>query len=159
VRQPVEIATRSGEQTEALGARLAQAVPSLADAAATVHLQGNLGSGKTTFARGMLHAFGVRGTVRSPTYTLLERYETRELVVVHLDLYRVRDPAELEHLGLRELHRPEHLWVIEWPERAGGRLPDPDVCVELEAGADQHRIRLTARSPLGALWLERMPGS
>lgn len=159
MREPVETTTRSGDETEALASRLARALPELADAPAIVYLDGELGSGKTTFARGVLRALGVRGTVRSPTYTLLERYATSRLVAVHLDLYRLRDPSELEQLGVRELHRPKHLWLIEWPQRGTGRLPEPDLSVELEAGVDHHRVRLVPRSPRGALWLDRMQGS
>jgi tRNA threonylcarbamoyladenosine biosynthesis protein TsaE len=156
VREPVEHETASSEETEALGARLARALPALADFAGIVYLQGDLGSGKTTLARGLLRELGVEGTVRSPTYTLLERYETPAAIVVHLDLYRLQSPAELEPLGLRELHRPQHLWLIEWPERAQGRLPDADVRVMLEAGANRHRIRLDASSAFGRNWLERL---
>jgi tRNA threonylcarbamoyladenosine biosynthesis protein TsaE len=159
VRQPVDITTRTSEDTAALAARFARSIPAPHESAAIVHLRGDLGSGKTTFARGVVRALGVTGTVRSPSYTLLERYETDARVVVHLDLYRLQDPAELEQLGLRELDRPGHLWLIEWPERGGTRLPAPDVCVELEAGADKHRLRLSARSAFGSSWLERLQSS
>lgn len=154
MRQPVATVTASGEETEALGARLAHTIPALDQTAAIVHLQGDLGAGKTTFARGVLHGLGVSGTVRSPTYTLLERYETPSIIAIHLDLYRLADPGELEPLGLRELHRPAHLWLIEWPERAEGRLPAPDLSVHLEAGAGCHRVRVCASSALGSRWLE-----
>jgi tRNA threonylcarbamoyladenosine biosynthesis protein TsaE len=158
VREPVGLVTRSEEQTEALGARLARAVPAL-DTPAIVYLQGDLGSGKTTFARGALRALGVTGTVRSPSYTLLERYETPQLVAIHLDLYRLRHPDELESLGLRDVHRAGHLWLIEWPERGGERLPAADVSVALEAGVGEHRISIAAGSALGRLWLGPLQGS
>lgn len=155
MRQPVELETADEAATEALAARLVAALPPLEENPAVVWLAGGLGSGKTTFARGALRALGVRGTVRSPTYTLLERYELDALTVVHLDLYRLRDAGELEPLGLRELHKPLHLWFIEWPERGGARLPPPDLRVELQAGAHAHRLLVGAQGALGIGWLER----
>ena len=78
------------------------------------------------------------------------------LTLVHLDLYRLRDPAELEHLGLREWARPGCLWLIEWPERAGGLLPPADVTVHLAAGPDAHNADLAAGSATGLAWLGRL---
>jgi tRNA threonylcarbamoyladenosine biosynthesis protein TsaE len=156
VREPVAFETPTSEGTEACGSRLARAMPPLEESTAIVYLQGELGSGKTTLARGVLRELGVQGTVRSPTYTLLERYETPAAIVVHLDLYRLQSGAELEPLGLRELHRPQHLWLIEWPERAQGRLPDADLRVTLEAGTNRHRIGVDASTAFGTSWLERL---
>lgn len=93
--------------------------------------------------------------VRSPTYTLLSVYEAGALTLVHLDLYRLRDPGELEHLGLREWALGGSLWLIEWPERGGGLLPPADLTVHLTAGADAHRAEMAAGTAAGAAWLER----
>ena len=101
---------RTENETEALGARLARARPAGAELA-VLFLQGDLGSGKTTLARGLLRALGVRAAVRSPTYTLIELYPLDGLTVVHADLYRLQDPGELEGLGLRDGRRPHHLWL------------------------------------------------
>lgn len=95
-----------------------------------VYLQGPLGAGKTTFARGVLRAFGVAGTVRSPTYTLLEPYETPGGRVVHFDLYRLTHVEEAEYLGLRE-YLDGGVCLFEWPERAAGALPPADVTVAI----------------------------
>lgn len=81
------------------------------------------------------------------------------LTLVHLDLYRVRDPGELEHLGLREWARPDCLWLIEWPERAAALLPPADLTVHLAAGPDTHEADLGAVSASGTSWLERLRGS
>jgi tRNA threonylcarbamoyladenosine biosynthesis protein TsaE len=78
------------------------------------------------------------------------------LTLVHLDLYRLRHPGELEHLGLREWARPGCLWLIEWPERAGGLLPPADLTVRLAAGPDTHRADIQAGSAAGTAWLERI---
>ena len=100
--------TRSGEETEALGARLLGTPPPRDAACRVMYLRGELGSGKSTFARGVLRALGVTGPIKSPSYTLLETYELPARTAVHLDLYRLLDPEELEHLGLADYHRPGH---------------------------------------------------
>jgi tRNA threonylcarbamoyladenosine biosynthesis protein TsaE len=143
---------KTADDTEAFGGRLAAAWPKR-NALATVHLVGDLGAGKTTLARGFLRACGVTGPVRSPTYTLVEVYETTAVSIVHLDLYRLVDPAELEPLGLREYACPGYLWLIEWPDRGTGRLPFPDLSVTLTAGINGHEINVIAASALGESWL------
>lgn len=131
---------RSAEDTAALGAAIAQA---LGERTGTViYLEGPLGAGKTTLARGLLRALGVQGTIRSPTYTLLEPYETGGRLLVHLDLYRLREPAELESLGLRDYPRERCWWLVEWPERAGERLPAPDLRILLDHDPAGRRVRL-----------------
>jgi len=132
--------TQSGEETEALGARLLGVAPDPGTPCRVVCLSGELGAGKSTFARGALRALGARGYIKSPSYTLLETYELPAVHVVHLDLYRLVDPAELEHLGLADYHRPGFLWLIEWPERGAGRLPVPDLQFEFSITDQGHRI-------------------
>jgi len=149
---------RTAEETEEFGARLAVARPSGKDLA-TVHLSGDLGAGKTTLARGFLRGCGVTSSVRSPTYTLVEVYETPAVSIVHLDLYRLTDPSELEPLGLREWARPGHVWLIEWPDRAGGLLPFPDVSIVLKGGEIAHEINAAPRSALGESWLSLVENS
>jgi tRNA threonylcarbamoyladenosine biosynthesis protein TsaE len=105
-----------------------------------VFLSGELGAGKSTFARGVLRALGAQGPIKSPSYTLLESYALPDVNAVHLDLYRLIDPAELEHLGLADYHRPGFLWLIEWPERGAGRLPAPDLHFQLSITEQGHRI-------------------
>jgi len=148
--------TLTAEETEAYGARLASARPERADLFGVIYLSGDLGAGKTTLARGFLRALGVSGAVRSPTYTLLELYEVGALTAVHLDLYRLRDPSELDNLGLREWARAGHIWLVEWPERGSDRLPGADLVVRLATGANGHDIDVRAEGALGSLWLERL---
>jgi tRNA threonylcarbamoyladenosine biosynthesis protein TsaE len=145
--------TSSPEQTEAVGAALARTQPARADQPLVLYLQGDLGAGKTTLVRGFLRALGVTRAVRSPTYTLVECYELTPLVYVHVDLYRLRDPGELEPLGLRDLARGGHVWLIEWPQNAATRLPAPDLEISLDVSATEHALALHARSALGAEWL------
>jgi tRNA threonylcarbamoyladenosine biosynthesis protein TsaE len=131
--------TRTAEETEALAARLLPA-PAAGSPCRIVELSGDLGSGKSTFARGALRAWGVRGTIKSPSYTLLETYELPGLEVLHLDLYRLNDPEELEHLGLADYFRPGTLWLIEWPEKGVGHLPRPDLRFGFSIVPGGHRI-------------------
>lgn len=153
VRAPTE------EDTRQLGERLAHTLPDLSDTYLVVHLHGDLGAGKTTLVRALLQARGVTGPIRSPTYTLVEIYELpgkTPLTAVHLDLYRLADPSELEPLGLTEWARAGHLWLIEWPDRGGERLPPADVHITLTAGEDAHWIDISAASPLGERWTQRL---
>jgi tRNA threonylcarbamoyladenosine biosynthesis protein TsaE len=151
----VKVQTRTAEQTEGLGRWLAGARPGDPGALAVLWLTGDLGAGKTTFARGFLGGLGVTGPVRSPTYTLLELHELPSQTVLHVDLYRLRDPSELEALGLRDWARPGCLWLIEWPDRAPSRLPPADLTVTFTAAVESHVIDLQPHSPLGKEWVAR----
>lgn len=132
--------TRSGEETEALAARLLGTPPAPGTACRVVQLSGDLGSGKSTFARGALRALGATGAIKSPSYTLLETYVLPAVEALHLDLYRLNDPEELENLGLADYFRPGTLWLIEWPEKGAGRLPLPDLRFEFSILDGRHRI-------------------
>ncbi len=98
-----------------------------------VFLEGDLGAGKTTLARGILRGLGFEGHVKSPTYTLVEPYGFSGIQVYHFDFYRINDPQELDFIGLDELIAAEALKLIEWPERAGGQLPPPDLVIRIYA--------------------------
>jgi tRNA threonylcarbamoyladenosine biosynthesis protein TsaE len=132
--------THSGEETEALGASLLGVPPPHGAPCRIVTLSGDLGAGKSTFARGALRALGVKGSIKSPSYTLLETYPLATVTVVHLDLYRLKDPSELEYLGLADYHRIGHLWLVEWPEHGGHRIPRADMEFVFTIGPEGHRI-------------------
>ncbi len=108
-------------------------------AGALVFVEGELGAGKTTLVRGMLHALGHRGAVPSPTFTLLEPYRIGELDVVHADLYRLQSADELEMLGMRDFLGTS-LCLVEWPERAAGALPAPDLRIRIQGSGDAPRL-------------------
>ncbi len=130
----------------AFGTRLAALLP----AQCVLYLDGDLGTGKTTLARGILRGLGHRGPARSPTYTLLESYEPGGRRVHHLDLYRLADPGELDYLGLRDLLADPALWLIEWPDRGAGSLPAPDLWIGLDYLPDGRRLTLSPRTPAAA---------
>ena len=138
------------DATEALGQALARTRP----AVAIVHLRGDLGAGKSTLARALLRALGVAGAIRSPTYTLVERYAVEGGEAWHLDLYRIGDAGELEFLGLDE--GAAVLWLVEWPERGGAALPPADLQVDLSVEGNGRAARLVAASPQGQQWLGRV---
>ncbi|PMR69774.1 tRNA (adenosine(37)-N6)-threonylcarbamoyltransferase complex ATPase subunit type 1 TsaE [Halomonas heilongjiangensis] len=121
-----------------------------------VHLEGELGAGKTTLARGILRAHGHRGAVKSPTYTLVEPYQLAGTRIHHFDLYRLGDPEELEFIGGRDLLAEDALCLIEWAERGEGWLPMPDLVVSLALAGTGREARLAAFSDHGRRVLERL---
>ncbi|MES2488592.1 MAG: tRNA (adenosine(37)-N6)-threonylcarbamoyltransferase complex ATPase subunit type 1 TsaE [Pseudomonadota bacterium] len=116
--------------TEALGAAIAHALKS-AGSGLVIFLFGDLGAGKTTLARQLLRELGVTGTIRSPTYTLMELYSVQGRDFLHMDLYRLNDPAELHNLGLTDYPPAQTLWLVEWPEKGGDLLPSADISITL----------------------------
>lgn len=114
-----------------------------------VHLRGALGAGKTAFVGAVLAALGHRGPAKSPTFTLVEPYEFGSWRVFHFDLYRLQEPEELEFLGIRDYIEGEAVCFIEWPERAHGRLPAPDVDVSILAVNHERILRFEALSERG----------
>ena len=139
--------------TLALGKALAAA----AVAGRVLHLRGELGTGKTTLVRGLLRALGHPGRVKSPTYTLVEPYTISRLHFYHFDFYRFKDRSEWLSSGFREYFNRDSLCAVEWPERAGGFLPPPDLEVRLEFSGDARRARLEAHTPAGVAWLSSLP--
>jgi tRNA threonylcarbamoyladenosine biosynthesis protein TsaE len=118
-----------------------------------VHLSGELGAGKTTFARALLQALGVGERVKSPTYSLIESYQANGLDIHHLDLYRLADPGELEWLGVADLWGGSALVLIEWPERGAGAMPSADLILRLAHSAARRRLAAEAGSARGAAWI------
>jgi tRNA threonylcarbamoyladenosine biosynthesis protein TsaE len=155
VRVRIELADEAA--TEALGAGL-RGLGRVADDDVLVLLRGDLGAGKTTLVRGFLRDAGHAGSVKSPTYTLVEPYRIDDLQVFHFDLYRVVDPEELEDIGFRD-YLAESAWrFIEWPERAGDLLPLADLVVELRVSGEGRTAILEAVSERARSWLEQWRG-
>lgn len=150
--------TPTAADTEEFASQLARARPAGHNPLTVLYLSGELGSGKTTFARGYLRALGITQPVRSPTFTLMELYPAGDLTLLHVDLYRLNEPSELEALGLREWARPGFLWLIEWPEKGAGRLPPADLALAFSVGETGHDITVTAKSALGRDWMVQLTG-
>lgn len=144
------------EAMERLGAALAGALP---PSGGVLFLHGDLGAGKTTLVRGLLRGLGHRGSVRSPTFTLMEPYELGGLQVAHLDLYRIAAAEELEYLGLRDWSGQGSLWLVEWAERAEGGLPAPDLRIRIEHQGAARAVSLEACSADGRRILAALSAS
>lgn len=139
--------------TLVLGAKLAQAIGT----GQTVYLHGDLGAGKTTLVRGLLHGLGHVGKVKSPTYTLVEPYVISGFNLYHFDLYRFNDPEEWDAAGFRDYFNPETVCLVEWPEKARELLPDPDIDIELSPQAGGRVVKLTANTDAGRQTLKALP--
>jgi tRNA threonylcarbamoyladenosine biosynthesis protein TsaE len=112
----------------------------------TIYLHGDLGAGKTTLVRGILHGLGHSGKVKSPTYTLVEPYVISNLNIYHFDLYRFIDPEEWDSAGFRDYFNPQSICMIEWPEKAGDLLPQPDMDIMLQLQDGGRMLNITAHS-------------
>ena len=133
------------QSTIAFGARLAQVCkPPL-----KIYLSGELGAGKTTLSRGFLRAVGHVGSVKSPTYTLVEPYEFDDVKVFHFDLYRIADPEELAYVGFDDYLMAPAILLVEWAERGGDWLPQADLLVRLSSFNDGRQLRLRGGTEAG----------
>jgi len=143
------------DATRAMGVRIGQALlASEVDAPLVIGLSGELGAGKTTLVGGLLEAMGHAGPARSPTYSLIEPYRLAGRDVHHCDFYRLRDPRELDDLGLRDLLVPRSVLLVEWPERAADRLGTVDLSLQLSYSSSSGRapgreLELTAETAAG----------
>jgi tRNA threonylcarbamoyladenosine biosynthesis protein TsaE len=142
--------------TAALGAAFARALaPGLA-----IYLHGDLGAGKTALTRSLLHAAGHAGHVKSPTYTLAEPYRVnignRPTEVIHFDLYRLSGPEEFLDAGFREYFNRDSICIVEWPEKAQGVLPSPDISVFLKMAGAGRDVECHALSDQGIQCLDRL---
>jgi tRNA threonylcarbamoyladenosine biosynthesis protein TsaE len=150
------------EATEALGAMLAKVLIGQAGGL-VIYLDGDLGAGKTTLVRALLRALGHRGPVKSPTYALVELYEVSSLYLYHFDFYRFNDPSEFLEAGLDEYFQGMGICLVEWPEKAAGYLPPPDLRLALhvpaavgDGGQGGRRVELVAVSERGAQCLSAL---
>ena len=146
----------SPEATDLLGRDLAQAVLAEAPERLCIYLRGDLGAGKTSLARAFLRGCGHAGRVPSPTYTLVEPYDSGGYKVFHMDLYRLQDPGELEYLGLTDMFSPGSILLVEWPERGAENLVPGDLELELKVDSAGRDCRMVANSATGAAILQTM---
>ena len=140
------------ELMEALGARFGVA----ATANLQLHLSGDLGAGKTTFVRGFLRGLGYRGTVKSPTYTLVEPYSFADFTVYHFDFYRVKEPNEIDAMGFRDYRAEASVCLIEWPEMAGDRTGTPDLLLRFDQQDNLRIIEPSALTDKGKLLISKL---
>lgn len=142
--------------TIALGASLARTLaPGLA-----IYLHGELGAGKTTLTRALLHAAGHAGHVKSPTYTLCEPYTIplggKPVDLFHFDLYRMKSPDEFLDAGFREHFNDSSICIVEWSENGDAVLPPPDITIFLTVSGEGRHVELNALSDEGIQCLNRL---
>jgi tRNA threonylcarbamoyladenosine biosynthesis protein TsaE len=142
--------------TEAAMLNLATSCAMVCGNNAIIYLQGDLGAGKTTFARGFLRGLHYTGKVKSPTYTLVESYETYGVKVYHFDLYRLTDPQELEFMGIQDYFTEPALHLIEWPDKGLGFLPSPDLSCSILMAAEGREVNLEAHTPIARNILKQL---
>jgi len=121
----------------------------------TIFLQGNLGAGKTTLARGILHGLGYQHVVKSPTYNLVEIYKISRLYLYHFDFYRFNDPLEWEEAGFRESFNPASICIVEWPEKAEDLLPIADLQITIKIHDKGRSIEIRASTEPGIQCLQQ----
>ncbi len=121
-----------------------------------IHLVGELGAGKTCFSRGFIWALGHTGSVKSPTYTLVEPYDIGEWRLFHFDLYRLADPEELEFMGFRDYLDQQVINLIEWPSKGEGSLPSPDLKINIEFAEPGRNIKVEALTGQAQDLLEKL---
>jgi len=135
-------------------AGLASRLAPMLSGGGVIFLIGDLGAGKTTFARALLGALGVDTRIKSPTYSLIESYAVGDLAIHHLDLYRIADAGELEWLGLADLTTGSYLLLIEWPEHARAGLPQPDLILRLAHAPESRDVVLEPSTARAAAWVK-----
>lgn len=128
----------------AFGAGLAHLLPG----PGVIALKGDLGAGKTTLVRGLLKELGHCGVVKSPTYTLVEPYQVKNRDIYHFDLYRLGSPDELEYIGFRDYFNESSLCLVEWPEKGGDFVPQPDICLIINSVNDARKLTFFSREAI-----------
>ncbi|MBV6523226.1 tRNA (adenosine(37)-N6)-threonylcarbamoyltransferase complex ATPase subunit type 1 TsaE [Ursidibacter maritimus] len=119
------------------------------DKGLVIYLNGELGAGKTTLTRNIVQAFGHKGNVKSPTYTLVEEYHLPPYSLYHFDLYRLADPEELEFMGIRDYFRPQTLCLLEWAMRGQGMIPNADIIIQIDYAQTGRNLELQAQNEIG----------
>ena len=129
--------------------RLAENMASHLRPGMNLYLKGELGAGKTTFVRGLLRGLSYQDKVKSPTYTLVEPYSFDKFTIYHFDLYRFKDEIEWDDAGFREYFNNSSICLVEWPEKAGHILPDPDILIELSHASHGRHLHLIGYTSIG----------
>ena len=140
---PLQYTISSASAMETLGASLAKACEVRS---VLIFLQGDLGVGKTTFVRGFLRALGHTGSVKSPTFSLLETYEVGARKILHFDLYRLNKPTDFEAIAGDDFFNPHNTCLIEWPDKAQGAIRDCDIECVFTQKDDLRKVLITAKN-------------
>jgi tRNA threonylcarbamoyladenosine biosynthesis protein TsaE len=145
----MQILLEDEQKMQVFGEKIAQVIGQI-NAPLLILLNGDLGAGKTTLSRGILNGLGHRGSVKSPTYTLVEPYDLEIGKVFHFDLYRLVDPEELYDIGFNDYLSESQLCMIEWPDKGGSLLPKADISLQINSNGTGRQVILTAQTSLGS---------
>jgi tRNA threonylcarbamoyladenosine biosynthesis protein TsaE len=145
----MQILLEDEQKMQVFGEKIAQVIGQI-NAPLLILLNGDLGAGKTTLSRGILYGLGHRGSVKSPTYTLVEPYDLQIGKVFHFDLYRLVDPEELYDIGFNDYLTESQLCMIEWPDKGGSLLPKADISLQINSNGTGRQVILTAQTSLGS---------
>ena len=139
------IPLKNETETKAIGEKVASCLKG----SEIIYLKGDLGTGKTTLVRGALNKLGFTGSVKSPTYTIVEPYSIDNFIIYHFDLYRLNDPEEIESLGIRDYCDGQSICFFEWPEKGGNLLPNADVLLILSYHKEGRKAELIGQTEAG----------
>ena len=123
-----------------------------------ITFSGDIGAGKTTFIRALLRRLGIQSAIKSPTFSLVESYQTELAYVHHFDLYRIQDQAELDYIGFRDYFDEQAVCCIEWPERLGQYLQWADVSITMRVKGAGREMQLLSASEAGTVFLDKLSG-
>lgn len=151
-----EYLCKTESDTQLLAGALGKALVEFGLGASCLYLRGDLGAGKTTFSRYLLQSIGHVGSVKSPTYTLVEPYELETATVFHFDLYRLSDPEELEFMGVRDYFNNDSACLVEWPDRGANLLPNSDIDINIQHRSNSRLFSIIANSEFGQSCLSSM---
>jgi tRNA threonylcarbamoyladenosine biosynthesis protein TsaE len=143
----LNLSFKSERETQIFSQQLAQCTHSI-NQAIVIYLEGDLGAGKTTLARGFIQSFGF-DRVKSPTYSLVESYQNSDINIHHFDCYRLSDPEELEYIGIREYSNPGHIQLIEWAELGKGIIAPADLSINITGEDNTRKLSIYTHSEVG----------
>lgn len=152
----IQFVAQSESDTKNIAIRLGKALKLIGLGGITFYLHGDLGAGKTTFTRHLVQGLGHNGSVKSPTYTLVEPYDIGDIKLFHFDLYRLADPEELEFMGIRDYFNQASFCIIEWPEKGWGLLANADIEFTILIDGDSRIFELVAASSEGERLLSQL---
>ena len=145
-------------ETEQATEALATTFAACLTAPLVITFSGDIGAGKTTFIRALLRSLGIKSAIKSPTFSLVESYQTELANVHHFDLYRILDEAELDYIGFRDYFDEQAVCCIEWPERLGQYLQLADVSITMRLKGAGREMQLLSVSEAGTVFLAKLSG-